>query len=227
MDKNIGSVGPTWSSCGTLCPHPKNVPPALFCQQQQQQQQQATMALQMQNGSFLSNPLSPPSSSSPRYITTNFGRARPNPNVGINSKLPPSPWRGSGNNTIRSKIDNGGWRNKRVSPSASGGGSGSAMPNSNYVVPLDNSSVITRPLNEILRDLNKRVPDNIIDIKTNCIPWLVHQPTTFLLKITSFLLSSLSLLVFFIVCPGITPIDCWAFTPQVRFTSSSFTCYLI
>lgn len=40
-------------------------------------------------------------------------------------------------------------------------------------MPLDlnNSSVITRPLNEILRDLNKRVPENTIDIKTNCIPW--------------------------------------------------------
>ncbi|KAL5538926.1 hypothetical protein UlMin_042834 [Ulmus minor] len=40
--------------------------------------------------------------------------------------------------------------------------------NSNYVVPLDksfsiaNSSCITRPLAEILRDLNKRIPDNII-----------------------------------------------------------------
>ncbi|KAL3511521.1 hypothetical protein ACH5RR_030922 [Cinchona calisaya] len=33
---------------------------------------------------------------------------------------------------------------------------------SNYVVPLDKSSCITRPLAEILRDLNKRIPDNII-----------------------------------------------------------------
>lgn len=46
--------------------------------------------------------------------------------------------------------------------------SGGAVPNSNYVVPLDksftstNSSCITRPLVEILRDLNKRIPDNII-----------------------------------------------------------------
>ncbi|KAM7468811.1 hypothetical protein LguiB_016373 [Lonicera macranthoides] len=36
----------------------------------------------------------------------------------------------------------------------------------NYVVPLDfstsSSSCITRPLAEILRDLNKRIPDNII-----------------------------------------------------------------
>ncbi|KAK1270035.1 hypothetical protein QJS04_geneDACA023949 [Acorus gramineus] len=35
----------------------------------------------------------------------------------------------------------------------------------NYVVPLDSSSsssCITRPLTEILRDLNKRVPDNVL-----------------------------------------------------------------
>lgn len=40
-----------------------------------------------------------------------------------------------------------------------------AVPNSNYVVPLDkfsSSSSITRPLIEILRDLNKRIPDNIV-----------------------------------------------------------------
>ncbi|KAL5733789.1 hypothetical protein ACOSP7_031650 [Xanthoceras sorbifolium] len=45
---------------------------------------------------------------------------------------------------------------------------GQGVPNSNYVVPMDksfsasSSSCITRPLNEILRDLNKRIPDNII-----------------------------------------------------------------
>ncbi|XAR48271.1 hypothetical protein NMG60_11031028 [Bertholletia excelsa] len=54
----------------------------------------------------------------------------------------------------------------------------SAVPNSNYVVPLDKSpmSCITRPLTEILRDLNKRIPDNIIrnnddDASTTFIPW--------------------------------------------------------
>ncbi|XP_057493907.1 DNA repair RAD52-like protein 2, chloroplastic [Actinidia eriantha] len=54
-----------------------------------------------------------------------------------------------------------------------------SVPNSNYVVPLDNSvasSCITRPLAEILRDLNKRIPDNIINTddaiaSTNLIPW--------------------------------------------------------
>ncbi|XP_026377084.1 DNA repair RAD52-like protein 2, chloroplastic [Papaver somniferum] len=50
-----------------------------------------------------------------------------------------------------------------------------AVPNSNYVVPLDKSSTsscITRPLAEILRDLNKKVPDKIIKPDSNCIiPW--------------------------------------------------------
>lgn len=49
-----------------------------------------------------------------------------------------------------------------------------AAPNSNYVVPLDKSSCITRPLAEILRDLNKRIPDNIIktnDDQSTFIPW--------------------------------------------------------
>ncbi|XP_076950578.1 DNA repair RAD52-like protein 2, chloroplastic [Bidens hawaiensis] len=51
-------------------------------------------------------------------------------------------------------------RNVVVKVSAAGG--------SNYVVPLDyNSPGITRPLAEILRDLNKRIPDNVV---------LVNQP---------------------------------------------------
>ncbi|CAJ1977835.1 unnamed protein product [Sphenostylis stenocarpa] len=41
-------------------------------------------------------------------------------------------------------------------------GKKSGLSNSNYVVPLDNSSCITRPLAEILRDLNKRIPDTIV-----------------------------------------------------------------
>ncbi|KAL9369664.1 hypothetical protein Peur_040863 [Populus x canadensis] len=54
------------------------------------------------------------------------------------------------------------------------------VPNSNYVVPLDKSlasaytSCITRPLSEILRDLNKRIPDNIIkppNSSSTLIPW--------------------------------------------------------
>ncbi|KAL6186198.1 hypothetical protein ACLB2K_042319 [Fragaria x ananassa] len=65
--------------------------------------------------------------------------------------------------------------------SSDGGKKGGGVPNSNYVVPLDksfsysNSSCITRPLAEILRDLNKRIPDNIISIppgnQSTFIPW--------------------------------------------------------
>ncbi|KAF5198994.1 Dna repair rad52-like protein 2 protein [Thalictrum thalictroides] len=58
------------------------------------------------------------------------------------------------------------WKKKIAAATAASG-----VPNSNYVVPLDNSSCIKRPLAEILRDLNKRVPDNIIHSKTNWIPW--------------------------------------------------------
>ncbi|XP_043724110.1 DNA repair RAD52-like protein 2, chloroplastic [Telopea speciosissima] len=47
----------------------------------------------------------------------------------------------------------------------------SAVPKSNYVVPLDKSSCIMRPLAEILRDLNKKVSDKIINPDSNYIPW--------------------------------------------------------
>ncbi|KAK7343210.1 hypothetical protein VNO77_11775 [Canavalia gladiata] len=52
--------------------------------------------------------------------------------------------------------------------SNSSDGKKGGVSNSNYVVPLDNSSpfsnssCITRPLAEILRDLNKRIPDTIV-----------------------------------------------------------------
>ncbi|KAL2559969.1 cobalt ion binding [Forsythia ovata] len=65
----------------------------------------------------------------------------------------------------------------RNSIGSSDGGNSSkkaATPNLNYVVPLDKSSCITRPLAEILRDLNKRIPDNIIknqDDHSTFIPW--------------------------------------------------------
>ena len=77
--------------------------------------------------------------------------------------------------------------NESSSSSKKSGGGGGAVPNSNYVVPLDksftstNSSCITRPLVEILRDLNKRIPDNIIkssdDDHTSFatfIPWYIY-----------------------------------------------------
>ncbi|KAF8390803.1 hypothetical protein HHK36_025331 [Tetracentron sinense] len=57
------------------------------------------------------------------------------------------------------------------SSSSSNASKKAAVPNSNYVVPLDKSSCITRPLAEILRDLNKRVPDKIIKPDSNYIPW--------------------------------------------------------
>ncbi|XP_027100581.1 DNA repair RAD52-like protein 2, chloroplastic [Coffea eugenioides] len=62
---------------------------------------------------------------------------------------------GSAQNT---KNNNDGDTRKGSPPSSSSSSSSS----SNYVVPLDKSSCITRPLAEILRDLNKRIPDNII-----------------------------------------------------------------
>ncbi|XP_042405468.1 DNA repair RAD52-like protein 2, chloroplastic [Zingiber officinale] len=53
-----------------------------------------------------------------------------------------------------------------------GGGGYAGVPNTNYVVSLDAVPYsLTRPLNEILRDLNKRVPDKIIDADHNSIPW--------------------------------------------------------
>ncbi|GMG98911.1 hypothetical protein Nepgr_000751 [Nepenthes gracilis] len=58
--------------------------------------------------------------------------------------------------------------------SAAGSGSDpkKAVLNSNYVVPLDmSSSCITRPLAEILRDLNKKIPDNIVKPSSKVIPW--------------------------------------------------------
>ncbi|KAJ6326430.1 hypothetical protein OIU78_013518, partial [Salix suchowensis] len=67
---------------------------------------------------------------------------------------------------------NGNGTGGSVPAGGGGGGDGGVkkkgVPNSNYVVPLDKSlasaytSCITRPLSEILRDLNKRIPDNII-----------------------------------------------------------------
>ncbi|XP_039115381.1 DNA repair RAD52-like protein 2, chloroplastic [Dioscorea cayenensis subsp. rotundata] len=47
----------------------------------------------------------------------------------------------------------------------------SGVPNTNYVVPFDKASTLTRPLAEILRDLNKRVPDKIINPDDNSIAW--------------------------------------------------------
>ncbi|RHN49662.1 hypothetical protein MtrunA17_Chr6g0449001 [Medicago truncatula] len=56
-----------------------------------------------------------------------------------------------------------------IERSNSSDGKKGVVSNSNYVVPLDDSfsfsnssSTITRPLAEILRDLNKRIPDTLV-----------------------------------------------------------------
>ena len=60
---------------------------------------------------------------------------------------------------------------------------GGGVPNSNYVVPLETSfplsNSLARPLAEILRDLNKRIPDNIVkphDRDPTLIPWYYYFP---------------------------------------------------
>lgn len=53
-----------------------------------------------------------------------------------------------------------------------GGRKKGVINNSKYVVPLDKANHgIGRPLAEILRDLNKEVPPNIINHDDNSIPW--------------------------------------------------------
>lgn len=72
-----------------------------------------------------------------------------------------------------------------VCSSSDANSSKKGVPNSNYVVPLSksfspaNSSCITRPLAEILRDLNKRIPDNIAQ-KVPQSDSLERPPATFI-----------------------------------------------
>ncbi|XP_072965070.1 DNA repair RAD52-like protein 2, chloroplastic [Typha angustifolia] len=69
---------------------------------------------------------------------------------------------------VSASLENNGAKKKQPGSAAAA----SAVPTTNYVVPLDKSSSgITRPLVEILRDLNKRVPDKIINPQENSIPW--------------------------------------------------------
>lgn len=80
-------------------------------------------------------------------------------------------WRSSSIRAV-SRNSNGSDASKKASGGVGGGGGGGgggSVPNSNYVVPLDktfSSSLTSRPLAEILRDLNKRIPDNIV-VKTS------------------------------------------------------------
>ncbi|CAL9065321.1 DNA repair RAD52-like protein 2, chloroplastic [Musa acuminata AAA Group] len=68
-------------------------------------------------------------------------------------------------------LENGASASDSVSKKSASGGGGGRVPNSNYVVPFDLTPSFCRPLKEILRDLNKKVPDNIINADDNSIPW--------------------------------------------------------
>lgn len=83
-------------------------------------------------------------------------------------------------------------RNKNSSSSSSSSDAKKGVPNSNYVVPLDmSSSCITRPLVEILRDLNKRIPDNIVKHEDSLpIPWFL--PNQYLYSFSFIIFLSLS-----------------------------------
>ncbi|CAL5073391.1 unnamed protein product [Urochloa decumbens] len=82
--------------------------------------------------------------------------------------------RGAGGCTARCaarpRMRQGRWRGASVVAKMEGG-LGKGVPTTNYVVPLDKATGMTRPLVEILRDLNKRVPDKIIDPDTNTVHW--------------------------------------------------------
>ncbi|OWM89834.1 DNA repair RAD52-like protein 2, chloroplastic [Punica granatum] len=112
------------------------------------------------------------SSSSSPFLLLRSSFSPPSPRSGRASFGAPAPSRPG---LVRAVVGGGG-----------GGAPGSSrgpVQNSNYVVPLDGSpsslqsSVITRPLVEILRDLNKRIPDNILkprvsdDQPSHSIPW--------------------------------------------------------
>ncbi|CAN6225081.1 unnamed protein product [Urochloa humidicola] len=71
----------------------------------------------------------------------------------------------------RPRMRQGRWRGASVVAKMEGGLGKGVVPTTNYVVPLDKATGMTRPLVEILRDLNKRVPDKIIDPDTNTVHW--------------------------------------------------------
>jgi len=88
-------------------------------------------------------------------ITSGFsGHRIPNRRMKLGADLGGSSRRCVDSVTVMAALDR--------SSGGTGGGKKTSVPNSNYVVPLDKSSCITRPLAEILRDLNKRIPDNVI-----------------------------------------------------------------
>ncbi|CAN6198499.1 unnamed protein product, partial [Urochloa humidicola] len=71
----------------------------------------------------------------------------------------------------RLRLRQGRWRGASAVAKMEGGLGKGVVPTTNYVVPLDKATGMTRPLVEILRDLNKRVPDKIIDPDTNTVHW--------------------------------------------------------
>ncbi|CAH8363065.1 unnamed protein product [Eruca vesicaria subsp. sativa] len=93
--------------------------------------------------------------------TTIFKNSTPSSSPAITGRLFPQ----QGTIAVRREMLTA-WRGVRCRGGGVGdAGKKKAVPNSNYVVPLDkfsSSSSITRPLIEILRDLNKKIPDNIV-----------------------------------------------------------------
>ncbi|KAL9258928.1 DNA repair RAD52-like protein [Drosera capensis] len=118
----------------------------------------------------------PPTTPPPPPMATRCATSVPRP--------PAAPWATRSNPTLSPLINLhfipnaaslGTVKAKAKVKGASHGGVSSmaAVPNnSNYVVPLDqNASCITRPLAEILRDLNKRIPENIVNQESKIISW--------------------------------------------------------
>lgn len=70
-----------------------------------------------------------------------------------------------GSASILAAIDNGSVRGKSTASAVED----TAVLRPNYVVPFDKTPTLTRPLEEILRDLNNRLPDNLV--KNNSISW--------------------------------------------------------
>ncbi|KAL3719690.1 hypothetical protein ACJRO7_004638 [Eucalyptus globulus] len=117
------------------------------------------MALRISSSALL-----PKSSPSPSAGADDGGSVRPASFVDLRPRAPAGL-------RLRGFVRAGGNSNSTNCNGGGGGGGGQkkgSVPSSNYVVPLDKSvsasysSCITRPLAEILRDLNKKIPDNII-----------------------------------------------------------------
>ncbi|KAI3713938.1 hypothetical protein L1987_72526 [Smallanthus sonchifolius] len=131
------------------------------------------------SSSFVARPTMVPATEAPRFPAA----------ITYNSRSRAAGFQNSFKLNITTTVSVAGSRRNFVQVSALGdraggdansntkGKAGSAVPSSNYVVPLDNlSSSITRSLAEILRDLNKRIHDNIIvkqrdDSQSSFIPW--------------------------------------------------------